>query len=66
MKPHDEIKPENIFLIFSQIGKWLLRLIKMTKIVNLSINKTFYLEFEEHVNMRNKRKPPLDKKFSGS
>ena len=39
---------------FLQIGKWLLRVIKITKIVNFSINKTFNEELEEHVNMRNK------------
>ena len=38
----------------------------MTKIVNLSINKTVYEEFEKHVNMKNKWKPPLDRKVSES
>ena len=36
------------------------------EIVNLGINKTVYEEFEKHVNMKNKWKPPLDRKFSES
>jgi hypothetical protein len=38
----------------------------MTKIVNFSTNETVYEEFEKHVNMKNKWKPPLDRKFSES